>query len=79
MVKSRRNEQKQLWVDKKFIAWLRKLKAQSELNGKDIGNLGEMAKRILNVEAIKDVEKQVLQSSNINSLKIKMDSRRFFK
>jgi len=79
MVKSKRGEQKQLWVDKKVIAWLKKLKAQSEVNGDNIGNLGEMAKRILEVEAIKDVEKQVLQNQDRGSIRIKMDSRRFFK
>lgn len=74
----RKNNQKQLWVDADFISWLKKLKAKKELDGEEIGNLGELTKQLINTPAINDVEKQLLKDQNIASIKIKLDAKRLF-
>ena len=75
---SNRINQKQLWADKEFVAWLKKLRAKKQLNGEEIHNLGELTKQLVKTEAIKEVENQILKS-NINSLKIKLDTRRLLR
>lgn len=75
----RKNNQKQLWVDAEFISWLKKLKAKKELDGEEIGNLGELTKQILNTPAIIDIERQLLKDQNIADIKIKLDVKRLFK
>lgn len=75
---SKRNKQKQLWVDKDFISWLKKLKAKKELDGEEIGNLGELTRQLVNNPAIADLERQLLKNKDIASIKIKLDARRLF-
>lgn len=77
MVNSRR-EQKNLWVDKDFLNWLKSLKAKKMLNGEEINNLGELTKLIVKTEAISDVENQIL-NNKMNNLRIKIDAKRLFK
>jgi len=77
MVKNR-NHQKNLWVDEDFLKWLKNLKAKKMLDGDEITNLGELTKQMVNTEAIKDVEKQILRDKNIAQLKIKLDAKRIF-
>ena len=77
MVKNRTN-QKNLWVDKNFLAWLKTLKAKKQLGGEEITNLGELTKQMVNTDAIKDVEKQLLKEKGMVNLKIKLDARRLF-
>jgi hypothetical protein len=75
-----RKNQKQLWADKEFIAWLKKLRAKKELEGEEIRNLGELTKQLVKTEAIKEVENQVLKNHLFsNDLKIKLDARRLLK
>ena len=75
-----RKNQKQLWADKEFIAWLKKLKAKKELGGDEIRNLGELTKQLVKTEAIAEVENQVLRNSLLpNNLKIKLDARRILR
>ena len=77
MVKNR-NHQKNLWVDEDFLAWLKTLKAKKMIGGEEITNLGELTKQIVNTDAIKEVEKQILRDKNIAKLKIKLDAKRIF-
>ena len=78
--KSTRRFQKQLWADQEFISWLRRLKAKKELEGEIIDNLGELTRQMLSVDAIKDVEKQLLNGQNgITDFKIRLDTRRIFR
>ena len=56
---SKRKKQKQLWVDKEFIRWLKRMKAKKELSGEEISNLGELTRQIVNTPAIQDIEKQL--------------------
>ena len=77
MVKNRTN-QKNLWVDKNFLAWLKTLKAKKQLGGEEVNNLGELTKQMVNTDAIKDVEKQILKEKNMLNLKIKLDAKRLF-
>jgi hypothetical protein len=74
----RKGNQKNLWVDAEFLAWLKKLKAQKQLNGEEIGNLGELTRRIVSTDAIKEVEKQILSNSGVADIRIKLDKRRLF-
>jgi len=77
---SNRINQKQLWADKEFISWLKKLRAKKELEGEEITNLGELTKQLVKTEAIKEVEKQILKNHLLsNDLKIKLDARRLLK
>lgn len=76
---SKRNKQKQLWVDAEFISWLKKLKAKKELDGEEITNLGELTRQLVNTPAIQDIEKQLLRDQKIADIKIKLDARRLFK
>jgi Zn-dependent M32 family carboxypeptidase len=76
--KSKRKKQKQLWVDKEFVSWLKRLKAKKELDGEEISNLGELTRQIVNTPAITDVEKQLLKNQNIADIRIKLDTRRLF-
>ena len=76
MVNKRKNNQKQLWVDADFISWLKRLKAKKELDGEEIGNLGELTKQIINTPAIADIERQLLKNQNIADIKIKLDVKR---
>jgi len=75
---ARKGNQKNLWVDAEFLNWLKKLKAQKQLNGEEIGNLGELTKRIVSTDAIKEVEKQVLANAGLTDVRIKLDKRRLF-
>lgn len=75
---SKRRSQKQIWVDEEFLKWLKKLKAMKELDGEEIKNMGELTRQVVNTNAIKDVEKQLLKDQNIASIKIKIDARRVF-
>jgi len=78
MSNSRAN-QKNLWVDKDFLAWLKRLKGKKEAKGEEVNNLGELTKQIMNTEAIEEVEQQILKKRNITELKIKLDAKRIFK
>jgi len=69
----RKGKQKQLWADAEFIKWLKKLKAKKEIEGDEVGNLGELTKQMLNTDAIKEVERQMVQ----NKIKLKLDRRMF--
>jgi len=78
-----RKDQKNLWVDKDFIKWLKNVKAKKQLNGEDITNLGDITREIMNTEAILDVEAQILKQSkgnmnNFTNIKIKLDAKRLF-
>lgn len=77
MVSKKRN-QKQLWVDKEFISWLKTLKAKKQLDGEEVTNLGELTRQLVNTPAITDVEKQLLKNQKITDIKIKLDARRLF-
>ena len=77
MVKNRTN-QKNLWVDKEFLRWLKTLKAKKQINGGEVTNLGELTRELINTEAIKDVERQILKEQNMANIKIKLDARRLF-
>jgi len=59
--KSKRKMQQQLWVDKEFISWLKKLKAKKELDGEEISNLGELTRQIVHTPALTDLERQLLK------------------
>jgi hypothetical protein len=77
-----RKNQKNLWVDAEFLNWLKRLKAKKTLEGIDIRNLGELTKEIINTDAIKEVENQVLrqvQGKSITNIKIKLDTNRLFR
>ena len=76
--KSKRKMQQQLWVDKEFISWLKKLKAKKELDGEEISNLGELTRQIVHTPALTDLERQLLKDQNIANIKIKLDTRRLF-
>ena len=78
MGKSKRNKQKQLWVDAEFINWLKKLKAKKELDGEFISNLGELTRQLIHTPAILDMEKQLLKDQNIAGIRIKLDAKRLF-
>lgn len=70
-----RNSQKQVWVDKDFIKWLKKVKAMKQIKGEDVNNLGTITSQILKTNAIKDMERQ-LTSDNLNlELRFKLDKR----
>jgi hypothetical protein len=73
-----RKGQKNLWVDAEFLSWLKQLKAKKQINGEDIGNLGELTKRMVSTEAIKEVERQILSSSNVTDVRVKLDKKRLF-
>ena len=75
---SKRNKQKQLWVDADFINWLKKLKAKKELDGESISNLGELTRQLVNNPALADLESKMLKDKNIASIKIKLDAKRLF-
>lgn len=77
-MKSKRKQQKQLWVDEEFISWLKRLKAKKQLDGEEITNLGELTRQLVNIPAIQDIEKQMLKNQNIANIKIKLDARRLF-
>lgn len=77
MVSKKRN-QKQLWVDKEFISWLKNLKAKKQLDGDEITNLGELTRQIVNTPAITEVENQLLKNQKVTDIKIKLDARRLF-
>lgn len=76
---SKRNKQKQLWVDTEFFSWLKKLKAKKELDGEEIKSLGELTRQLVKTPAIIDVEKQLLKDQKITDIKIKLDARRIFR
>jgi len=76
--KSRRKMQQQLWVDKEFISWLKKLKAKKELDGEEIPNLGELTRQMVHTPALTELEKQMLKDENIANIRIKLDARRLF-
>lgn len=69
--KMRKGKQKQLWADAEFVRWLKKLKAKKEIEGDEVGNLGELTRQMLDTEAIKEVERQMIQ----NKIKLKIDGR----
>lgn len=76
--KSTRKYQKQIWADQDFIKWLRQLKAKKELEGETIDSLGELTRQIMSVDAIKEVEKQLLKSQDgIVDVRLRLDTRRF--
>lgn len=77
-----RRNQKNLWVDADFLNWLKKLKAKKTLEGVNVSNLGDLTKEILNTEAIKEVENQVLKQAQVRgvtNIKIKLDTNRLFR
>lgn len=76
-----RKTQKNLWVDKDFINWLKNLKAKKQLNGESVSNLGDITREIVNTDAIREVEAQILKQSkdnNMTNIKIKLDAKRLF-
>lgn len=79
---SKRNNQANLWVDKEFLNWLKKLKAKKQIEGTEIANLGELTREILQTDAIKEVEKQILNNQNSNrnviDIKLRLDKKRLF-
>jgi len=80
MVSSKRKFQKQIWADQEFVKWLRQLKAKKELSGETIENIGEITRQMVSVDAIKEVERQLLGGqSGINEIKIKLDMRRLLR
>jgi len=79
VLKNKRRNQKNLWVDEEFLAWLKRLKGKKEAEGIEIKNLGELTKQIINTEAIREVEQQILRDKNIADIKLKLDSKRIFK
>lgn len=75
--KSTRRYQKQIWADQEFVKWLRQLKAKKELEGEIVDNLGELTRQMISVDAIKDVERQLLKGQmGIEGIKIRLDTRR---
>lgn len=74
-----RLNQANLWVDKDFLVWLKKLKGKKEADGIEIRNLAELTKQIIQTEAIKDVEVQILKDKQMSDIRIKMDSKRFLR
>lgn len=77
---TRGKDQRNLWVDKDFLNWLKNLKAKKQLSGEEIGNLGDLTKEIMKTSAITEVENQVLkQSNNVTNIRIKLDTKRLFK
>lgn len=80
MTNSRKN-QKNVWVDKDFIKWLKDVKAKKQLNGEEVTNLGDITREIIGTEAIREVEAQILRQTrgnNVASIKIKLDAKRLF-
>lgn len=77
-----RSNQANLWVDKDFLVWLKKLKAKNQIEGIEIPNLGELTRQILQTDAIKEVERQIIShftQKDKNDIKLKLDERRIFK
>jgi hypothetical protein len=78
----RGKDQRNLWVDKDFLNWLKNLKAKKQLNGESIGNLGDLTKEIMKAPAINEVENQILKATqkekNITNIRIKLDANRLF-
>jgi hypothetical protein len=78
--KSTRRFQKQIWADQDFIKWLRQLKAKKELEGETIDSLGELTRQIMSVDAIKEVERQLLKSHDgVFDIRMRLDTRRLLK
>jgi hypothetical protein len=78
--KSTRRFQKQIWADQDFIKWLRQLKAKKELEGETIDSLGELTRQIMSVDAIKEVERQLLKShEGVFDIRMRLDTRRLLK
>jgi len=79
---TRGKDLKNLWVDKDFLNWLKNLKAKKQLNGEEIGNLGDLTSEIMKTNAIHDVENQILKNSqtgDVTNIRIKLDAKRLFK
>lgn len=70
-----RNNQEQVWVSKKFKKELEKIQAEKTLNGKKVGNLGEITDCIIVAPSFADVKKEVLEIDNVTDLGIKMDRK----
>jgi hypothetical protein len=79
--KSRRRDQRQIWADEQFVNWLRQLKAKKELSGEIVDNLGELTRQIVSVDAIKEVERQILQGNpaGVADIRIRLDTRRLLR
>lgn len=75
MMGRRKGNQEQVWVSKEFKNELEKLQAEKLLNGKKVGNLGELTKCIVIVPSFADVKKEVLEIDDVTNLGIRMDRK----
>ena len=69
-----RQENKQLWANRKFIDKLNEIKAKRLLRGKPVNNLGQLTKEMMKCPSFKKLEEELLSSKELQSL-IKFDKK----
>ena len=71
---SKRKNQENVWVDKKFKTVLEQIKARKVLAGEKVENLGQITEQMVNTPAFKDVEAQLIKNEKL-VMDLKMDKR----
>jgi len=74
----KRNKQKQIWSDPEFVTRLKQIKAQRELIGEPVDNLGDLTKEILGCPSFKELEKELLSKVTKKEMRFKIDKKRLY-